>query len=37
MKKLLVLIILMVTVTIAYGQKSIDDLFEKYAEMDLQQ
>ena len=34
MKKLLVLIILMVTVTIAYGQKSIDDLFEKYAGKD---
>jgi hypothetical protein len=31
MKRLLGTIVLMITVTIMYGQKSIDDLFEKYA------
>jgi len=34
MKKLLVLIVLTVTATLVYGQKSIDDLFEKYAGRD---
>jgi hypothetical protein len=31
MKKLILFVVLMITVTIAYGQKSIDDLFERYA------
>jgi hypothetical protein len=34
MKKLLVFIVLTVTATLVYGQKSIDDLFEKYAGRD---
>jgi hypothetical protein len=34
MKKLLVLIVLMAIATVVYGQKSIDDLFEKYAGRD---
>jgi len=34
MKKLLVLIVLTVIATLVYGQKSIDDLFEKYAGRD---
>ena len=34
MKKLLVIIVLTVTATLVYGQKSIDDLFEKYAGRD---
>jgi hypothetical protein len=34
MKKLLALIVLTVTATLVYGQKSIDDLFEKYAGRD---
>jgi hypothetical protein len=31
MKKLILFVVLMITVTIAYGQRSIDDLFERYA------
>ena len=31
MKRLLVFIVLTITATLIYGQKSIDDLFEKYA------
>jgi hypothetical protein len=34
MKKLSLLILLMITATMAYGQKSIDDLFERYAGKD---
>jgi hypothetical protein len=34
MKKLLVLIVLTIAATLAYGQKSINDLFEKYAGKD---
>jgi len=34
MKKLLGIIVLTITATILYGQKSIDDLFEKYAGKD---
>jgi len=34
MKKLSLLIVLMITATIAYGQKSIDDLFDRYAGKD---
>jgi len=34
MKKLSLLIVLMITATVAYGQKSIDDLFDRYAGKD---
>ena len=34
MKRLFVFIVLTVTATLVYGQKSIDDLFEKYAGRD---
>jgi hypothetical protein len=34
MKKVLVFIVLTITVTMAYGQKSIDDLFKRYAGKD---
>jgi hypothetical protein len=34
MKRLFVFIVLTITATLAYGQKSIDDLFEKYAGRD---
>lgn len=34
MKKVLTLIVLMITATFVYGQKSIDDLFERYAGKD---
>jgi hypothetical protein len=34
MKRLLLLIVLTITATVLYGQKSIDDLFDKYAGKD---
>jgi hypothetical protein len=34
MKRLLVFIVLMITATFAFGQKSIDDLFDRYAGRD---
>lgn len=34
MKRILVLIVLTITATLVYGQKSIDDLFERYAGKD---
>ena len=34
MKRLLLLIVLAITATLVYGQKSIDDLFERYAGKD---
>jgi hypothetical protein len=34
MKRLLVFIVLTITVTLVYGQKSIDDLFDRYAGKD---
>ena len=34
MKRLLVFIVLTITVTLVYGQKSIDDLFDRYAGRD---